>query len=117
GIGSDASGDHAFRGGRADRATVMSGASGDASTTPVDVLAIDPATFSGAATWPGSRAQHDALLADLEPTASSVPAIVAGGRLPTTRLDVGRAKLTVEPIAALDSFPGLHSGAVLVVID
>src|SRR5207248_1726294 len=40
----DVAGDHVVPAGLADRATVIARASGDASTTPVDALAIDPAT-------------------------------------------------------------------------
>lgn len=113
----DVAGDHVVPDGLADRATLVARAGGEAGRTAVDVLAIDPATFARAATWAGDRSQHEALLARLQGPVASIPAIVAGGQLPTTHLDLDRAEITVAPIGTVDSFPGLHSGAVLVVVD
>ncbi|MDP9340658.1 MAG: hypothetical protein M3Q23_00840 [Actinomycetota bacterium] len=88
---------------------------------PVEVLAVDPATFAaGAATeviaggpppsrfLPGLAARPGA----------RVPVLVAGGRIPpSASLDVGPLRLRITGLGTATAFPGMETGRALVVLD
>jgi hypothetical protein len=109
----DTAGDHALPSSLADRTTRVARLDARAGDTPVDVLAIDPTTFARAASGLDARTAGavDAL------GAGHLDAVVAGGALPTTDLDIDGSAIAVDVVETVDVFPGLRSGAPLVVVD
>jgi putative ABC transport system permease protein len=88
---------------------------------PVEVLAVDPATFAaGAATEviaggpPPSR-----FLPELRSKPGApVPVLVAGGGLPpSASLDVGPVRLRIAAVGTATAFPGMTTSRPLVVLD
>jgi putative ABC transport system permease protein len=88
----------------------------------LDLLAIDPDTFAGAAYWNdafGERPLDVLMDAIHEPERSDpLPVILAaGGALDATELTVGSTTVPVEVVERVDAFPGLISLRPMVVVD
>ena len=89
--------------------------------TPIDVLAIDPATFPAAAHWHGRYADRPLaeITADLaSPSGSSLPIVLVGDVAGTPRaLIVGSASVPVEVVERARAFPGSSQRDPRVVVD
>ena len=107
--------------------TVVARSEGHSGAQSVDLLGIDHSTFARAVKWRGDasdRSLEQLVTAVRLPgrqatgASTSVPAIVVGGSLPDTQLmSLTLRPMAVHPIATARWFPGLHNGAVLVVVD
>jgi putative ABC transport system permease protein len=107
--------------------TVVTRSEGHSGSQSVDLLGIDPATFARGVHWRNDAADRslEQLVAAVQlpggqtpGTSASVPAIVVGGSLPDTHLVSATLRpMDVRPVATARWFPGLHNGAVLVVVD
>jgi putative ABC transport system permease protein len=85
----------------------------DDTDTSFDLLAIDPATFAGAASWNDafSDTQLDTLLERLtERGTGAVPVVVAnGGGLAPTSMEIARETVPVRVVGEAAAFPGASS--------
>jgi hypothetical protein len=105
----------------ASKATVVLRASTHDHGANVDVLGVDPSTFTRTnGTHPSDRAVATLLDALEQPSDASVAAnaIVVHGAVPTgTLIDTTRSTMSVRPVAAAAWFPGYRNGATMVVVD
>ncbi|MGZ4791362.1 MAG: hypothetical protein ACXWBO_05820 [Ilumatobacteraceae bacterium] len=106
--------------------TVVARAQGHSGTQAIDFLGIDRATFMRAARWRADASTDSLaeLVAAIAPggdalgATSPLRALVVGGTLPTTHLEsLINRPIEVTTVATARWFPGLHNGAVLVVVD
>ena len=105
--------------------TVVLRAQGHSGDRSVDLLGVDPATFSRAVHWRADAADRPlgSLLSALRTAGSTgptgaTPVIVVGGALPEARLTTFDAKtVDVRPVGTAHWFPGFRNGALLVVVD
>ena len=89
----------------------------------VDVIGIDPSTFTTGVRWRSDASDRslDALLATIAAVPAPgrpLPAIVTGGKLGSDRLDgYDLVTLSIDPVATARWFPGEHAGSTLVVVN
>lgn len=105
----------------ADSGTIVARAQGHSGLRSVDLLGVDRSTFAAAVHWraDGSTDSLDSLLSRMAPkSGGAIPALVVGGPLPSTTIDnLVHHSIEVQPVGSARWFPGLHNGAVLVVVD
>jgi hypothetical protein len=100
--------------------TVVARTQGKSGAQSIDLLGIDPDTFTRAVHLRGDASDESLsqLVEKLKAGGTPAPAIVVGGTLPDSNLDsLINRPLAINQVASADWFPGLHNGAVLVVLD
>src|SRR6266508_2053642 len=97
----------------ATRVQRVSGATLAPDSVPVDLLAVDPATFAAAVHWSSTYAGEplgvllDRLDAD-PAVVGRVPALLAGPAVPTSNaIEVGGADLPIAIVGSASAFPGM----------
>jgi putative ABC transport system permease protein len=83
----------------------------------VDLMAIDPETFAGVASWEPSWGPplEDIMRRLAGYSGPDLPVVVAGGTIAARQLYAGGALLSVQPVALVEAFPGMSAGRPLVV--
>ena len=105
--------------------TIVTRSQGRSGSQSVDLLGIDHTTFARAVHWrddASDRSLADLIHAvgvdDVSANPPTIPAIVVGGTLPSKVLKSLVLKpMTVVPVATARWFPGLHNGAIMVIVD
>jgi len=100
--------------------TVVARTQGKSGTQSIDLLGIDPDTFMRAVHLRGDASDESLsqLVDKVKAGGTPAPAIVVGGTLPDSNLDsLINRPLAIDQVGTADWFPGLHNGAVLVVLD
>ncbi|HEY4609081.1 MAG TPA: hypothetical protein VIH06_07750, partial [Ilumatobacteraceae bacterium] len=102
--------------------TIVTRTQGKSGSQSIDLLGIDHDTFLRAVHLRGD-ASHESLPQLVDAIGhydggTPAPAIVVGGRLPDPNLQsLNNRPLAINEVGSADWFPGLHNGAVLVVVD
>ncbi|HZX55188.1 MAG TPA: hypothetical protein VFE86_10935, partial [Ilumatobacteraceae bacterium] len=100
--------------------TIVTRTQGKSGSQSVDLLGIDPDTFVHAIRLRGDASDESlAQLVDaVGKGGTPAPAIVVGGTLPDPTLEsLINRPLAIKQVGTARWFPGLHNGAVLVVVD